>query len=562
MWTSVLLVWSGLAVAQARPAVQSAPAPTKVEYSSFNGKRLDLFAWPGKHLVFFTQRSDLDRRVMARIVQAYDKVYAAYLEATSFPPVGGNVWQGRLVVAQVPETCGAGCGLLGANGIELAPDIFDGLYRSASRSEGYDHVVLYELGRNFWRYDRRIETNRLIRKTAEDRGSGDAFVNGFPIFMELAIAKHLRMKVVNIDRLQSAQDWWLRRYIDDSRQTVANTLLDFQASVVDTPVGNRIGSMDFFAAMMMRVASENGGWEFVARFWKEVEARPDFATVQDGLDNIAIAASLAAGRDLTPTFVRVLKWPVSESARAEVNATLAKAKSAGARDASPSRAARIEALTRAGAKVVSVNTSRGQLLLEVDANRAQLTPTEIAGLAEFPTIRDLNLYGTALDDAALQALKGLDGMIRLNVGGSRIGDSALSAFSKMRRLQFLELNDVSSFNDAAAAKLPPSESLVTLRVGGTAVGDAAVDEIARKFPKLQEIHVGATGISPNGFRRLAALKSLTSIIAYRSKLDDDALLTLARELPGLRYVNADQTSVTAAGVEAARRVRPGLQISR
>jgi hypothetical protein len=556
------LALASIALIGAPAHPQAAKRPPQVDYTAFNGQKLQLFAWPGKHLVLFTQRGDLDRKTMDRVVAAYDRVYASYLEATSFPPIGGNTWEGRLVIAQVPETCGAGCGLIGANGVELAPDIFDGLYRSALRREGYDHVILYELGRNFWRYGRQIETNELIRKGPDDRGSGDAFVNGFPILMELAIAEHLRMKVVDMDRLRAAHEWWLDRYLADPRQTVHNTVLDFQASVVDPPVGNRIGSMDFFAAIMMRLARENGGWPFLSRFWKEVEARPCFATAQDGLDNVALAASLAAGKDLTPTFAGRLKWPVSEAARAEVREALRQAKTPGARETAKAAADRIAALQGKGVKLVSVTTSRGPVLLEVDANRTAIDAADLASLAGIPTLRSLNLYGTPLDGPALRSLGRLENLQWLNIGGSSIDDASLDALSGMPRLQELELNDVKAVTDAGIMKLPVSDRLTHLRLGGTGVGDAAMRELAARFPALRELNVAVTSVGPEGFRALARSKTLASITAYQSGLDDDSLVALAGALPGLRYVNASATAVTAQGAERARRARPGLEVTR
>ena len=57
-------------------------APEKVKYTSFEGERVERYAWLGQHVAFQTVRADLDPAVMRRLCDTFDKVYEFYSDAT------------------------------------------------------------------------------------------------------------------------------------------------------------------------------------------------------------------------------------------------------------------------------------------------------------------------------------------------------------------------------------------------------------------------------------------------------------------------------------------------
>jgi hypothetical protein len=57
--------------------------------------------------------------------------------------------------------------------------------------------------------------------------------------------------------------------------------------------------------------------EVMAKLWKEAAKRPRARSTQDAIDNFILAASSAAGKDLSKLFTETWRWPMSEKAKAE-----------------------------------------------------------------------------------------------------------------------------------------------------------------------------------------------------------------------------------------------------
>ncbi len=82
---------------------------------------MERYAWAGRRVAFLTVRDDLDPAMMAKLCDTFDKVYDFYRQATGREPAKAKLYEGRVTVAEVEKTCGAGCGHLGSTGIELMP---------------------------------------------------------------------------------------------------------------------------------------------------------------------------------------------------------------------------------------------------------------------------------------------------------------------------------------------------------------------------------------------------------------------------------------------------------
>jgi hypothetical protein len=104
------------------------------------------------------------------------------------------------------------------------------------------------------------------------------------------------------------------RYEADPSWTLANSLLAGQAPA--NPIG--LGSTDLFAAFMMELQRAYGPQDFVPRLWQAARARPAAQTTQDAVDNLVIAASVAARRNLAPLFTTRWRWTLSSAARSEL----------------------------------------------------------------------------------------------------------------------------------------------------------------------------------------------------------------------------------------------------
>ena len=98
--------------------------PEAVDYTTFDGKKVKVFAWRGKRMAFLTKLDGLDPKLMGGLCDTFDKVYDFYREATGREPQKLKELNGLLTVAEVDQTCGAGCGYLGATGTDPPPGCF------------------------------------------------------------------------------------------------------------------------------------------------------------------------------------------------------------------------------------------------------------------------------------------------------------------------------------------------------------------------------------------------------------------------------------------------------
>jgi hypothetical protein len=300
-----LALGAGLALVPSVPAV-----PGQVTYRSFRGERLARFPWAGRRVVFLTASRDLDRPTMAAVAGTFDRVYEFYAAVTGRQPrpLPGYVLAGRTTVAEVQNTCGAGCGMLGSTGIEIQPAYFQTLYDGVRTRGEYDQVLFYEFGRNFWFYGRQLEY-----QGADNTGT---VTTGYAVFMRFVSMQAVgvkggpfRGKAFPEFRRQVGQ--LVDLYLADPTLNWGNTLRVGKAPA--NPMG--LGSADLFASFVMRLRRHFGGDAFVQRLWGAAGALPPARTTQQAVDNFVLASSAAAGRDLTGLFAGQWRWPVSARAR-------------------------------------------------------------------------------------------------------------------------------------------------------------------------------------------------------------------------------------------------------
>ncbi len=284
--------------------------PTQVTYRSFRGEETKRFAWMGEHVAFLTMQDDLDPVVMKKLCTTFDKVYNFYTDATGTTPKPLKLHDGRLCIAEVQNTCGAGCGHIGATGIELMPQYFQVLYDGVKKRDEYDQVLPYEFGRNFWFYSKQLGYR--------DGDKDHAIVTGYAVFMRFASLDAAGVSLGPF-RDRSGVDFrnqvvgLVDLYESDTSLTWENTIKVDQAP--KNPMG--LNGTDLFAGFCFRLAKQHGGADFIKRLWKEVAKRPGAKTTQQAVDNFVLAASKAAGQDLTDLFTTTWRWPVSDAARQE-----------------------------------------------------------------------------------------------------------------------------------------------------------------------------------------------------------------------------------------------------
>ncbi len=278
------------------------------------GLSLQLTPWTGKNVIFLTVDDKPDPALMGTWVSRLDAGWQLYAELTGRKPNAFKQFEGKVTIAAVPSaelTCGAGCGYVGATGIELAM-FYDSNYPDLkAHPKAMPHYVFYEMGRNYY--------------TFGDRHS--CFITGFAVFMRYVCMDTLgyedrdvgtRKAIESLEPLFSASGL---SFID--LFTMASGVGEKVSRIKDA--GGRIVSPSDqpcrYTSAMMRLHRENGGDAWVKRFFHELAACPQFKPdTRDGALNQGwywmLCASVAAQKDLSPVFAGEWKLPVAEETRA------------------------------------------------------------------------------------------------------------------------------------------------------------------------------------------------------------------------------------------------------
>jgi hypothetical protein len=288
---------------------QQALGQTQMTYTSFDGEELVRYAYVGDEIAVLVDSPDYDASVMNEIVATFDRAYDYYFQATGRHPATYFTYQGRATIAQVSSTCGAGCGYLGATGIEILDSTWSLLYEGVRDRGEFDQVVFYELGRNFWFYESKIG---LVAPDPNPIPTGFAVAMRFES-MDAAGVDGGPFNGIDFNVFRSQVRGLIDEYLADEELNFNNTI-----RVGESPVG--WGATDLFASFYLRLADEFG-LSFKRNFWKEVGALPDRNSTQDAVDNMAIAASLAADENLGSRFSQDWRWPVSQDALDQIDQT-------------------------------------------------------------------------------------------------------------------------------------------------------------------------------------------------------------------------------------------------
>jgi len=275
---------------------------------------MQLIPWTGKHVVFLTTDAKLDAGLMGLWVSRLDAGWQLYADLTGGKPEPFKQFEGKVTIAAVPSaelTCGAGCGFVGATGIELAMFYDDNYPQLKTRPKAMPHYVFYEMGRNYY--------------TFGDRHS--CFITGFAVFM-----RYVCMDALKCDDPDAAT----RKVIESVEPLMAASGLSFldlfttsfgvgeKVSLIKDANGRVIDPSDQpvrYAAAMLRLRREHGGDAWVKRFFHELAACPEFKPdTRAGALNQGwywlLCASVAAQQDLSPVFAGEWKLPITDETRA------------------------------------------------------------------------------------------------------------------------------------------------------------------------------------------------------------------------------------------------------
>jgi len=271
---------------------------------------MKLVPWEGSNIVFLTTQRDLDKTVMTSFVQHLDAGWQIYADLTGTTPRRFRQWNNKSTITAVPKgslTCGYGCGYIGATGIEVS-GFYQKDYPQAVRDpNAFSHYYFYEMGRNFY--------------TFGDRHS--LFITGYAVFMRYVCMDALhcndpdtrtRATIERCEAIYAASDIpFLTAFTNLSEGEKGHRLKDKKGKPIvpsDQPV--------MYATAMLKLRREYGGDAWVKRFFYYLAQCPQFKPNNEANAlaqslNWLVAASAAAGKDLTPVFVDRWRMPLTPS---------------------------------------------------------------------------------------------------------------------------------------------------------------------------------------------------------------------------------------------------------
>jgi hypothetical protein len=273
-------------------------------------------SWMGNEVAFLALPSNLDPAVMVHYVNALDRGWELYREITGKSPQPNKLFKKKPVIAAIPSpelTCGVGCGQIGSTGIELAK-FYDVDYPALVRDPlAIPHYTFYEMGRNYYTFD--------------DRHS--LFFTGFAVLMRYICMDTLGYKDEDTQTRMAIEE--AEKHFKDSEFNfldIFTTLGPAQltGNRIKDDTGSLLNPSDIpcvYASAMLRLHRENGGNQWLSRFFRELENTPqvkvdspDAALLQCW--NWFLSASVAARKDLSPVFADEWKFPLSQTAREEL----------------------------------------------------------------------------------------------------------------------------------------------------------------------------------------------------------------------------------------------------
>ncbi|MFC7537886.1 calcium-binding protein [Sphingomonas sp. GCM10030256] len=274
-------------------------------YKAFDGTAYSLNVWTGRSVALqIPTQTAVTQAVMDKLLQAFDKGYNYYAQITGRTPQSSSYQFGtRDSIAVVDQTCGAGCGWLGANGIEVLPDYFgsnlqgqfpsvEGFYDAMAARNEVNSIVFYELGRNFWFYGDKL--GGATSQTDWGFTTGYAVVNRYYAMQSTGFSINgIDAEYHNQKLPQVAATYFATAGVNGLNTLGART-------GVNNPTGYN-GSADL-AAALFRTFRENVGPSDYTIFWRTLPSTPSATTAAGAFANFTDAARSASALDFSFLF--------------------------------------------------------------------------------------------------------------------------------------------------------------------------------------------------------------------------------------------------------------------
>jgi serine/threonine protein kinase len=273
------------------------------------------YCWEAKHIELRALDSRWHSREVGIFVNGLDRAYDYLTRVFGRQPTLPD--GGKVIIKEVPQLRFIGLPFSEADGsVTLQSDYLTQALETIQQTDAVEQFPFFELSGAFTK----LVGNRLCPATNDTfRTTVSSGLKVFFRFAGLSAAgvkpADWNFKEPSLPEFVSVVEGLAEAYKDNTELTWQDTFGSDRAP--DNPLG--LNGTDLFASMLFQLRRDYGGNDFLVRlFSKELPARPDAVTLQDGRDNLVIAASRAAGVNLFKLFASDWRWPVSEAARKEI----------------------------------------------------------------------------------------------------------------------------------------------------------------------------------------------------------------------------------------------------
>ncbi len=142
----------------------------------------------------------------------------------------------------------------------------------------------------------------------------------------------------------------------------------------------------------------------------------------------------------------------------------------------------------------------GCALQHLEVRQCQLSDASSPVWSQLPGLLQLDLSDNRVADATCSALAGLPRLRALQLCGTRVGVAGLQALGELADLAQLDLSQT-RIDDQAGLALKALSQLESLSLRGTRLGDGGLAAIAG-MPALRRLQVAGSRVSPSALRRL------------------------------------------------------------
>lgn len=205
-----------------------------------------------------------------------------------------------------------------------------------------------------------------------------------------------------------------------------------------------------------------------------------------------------------------------------------------------------------------VRNASGQVTA-INLRASWVTDNDLRRLAAFPALTSLDLSLTRVTDQGMQELRGLTGVVELNLRFAEyVTDEGVAAIKNWKKLRRLVLHGTKA-SDTSLDHIAGITTLESLDLGSVMLTDVALERLT-VLPNLKELAIGGNELGDAGLQALRQMPGLllldlsgrqgTDSNVWAISMSDvglDAILTLSQ----LQELRLGCTSI-GVGIEGAR----------